>query len=323
MTEATAVESNPAAGTGAPDADEQITSVGNLIEALRLTPVGAGRFRAGHVPMNLTHLFGGQVLAQALVAAARTVSPEKSAHSLHAYFLRAGDTRLPIEYVVETVRDGRRLSCRSVTAIQDGRPIATVITSFAATSGDIDHQPSPPERPEPYAVPTLADAAQSWGGLGPLWGGFEAIELRVEPRRGQRDADGRAWASQSSDLIWQRVALPLDDQLTHGTDVEGSPVLQQALLVYMSDIMLLAAALVPHGVPIGQEEGAGSNWSGVSLDHAIWFHQPVRSDEWLLFVQHSPFAGAGRSLSTAEIFDRSGNLVASVAQEGLILTLDP
>jgi acyl-CoA thioesterase-2 len=294
------------------------TSVADLLRAFELDELGPDHFRADCVAMNLPHLFGGQVLAQSLIAAARSVPAGKSAHSLHAYFLRAGDPREPIEFVVDQVRDGRRLSCRSVSARQRGKPIASVMTSFAAALGSdaadssapkasgVRHQIPAPAAPGPYDVPSLHEAAEAWGGLGPGWRGFEAIELRLDPRL--VTPNGQPRAEDSAEFIWQRSAETLPDD----------PLLHQAVLVYMSDIMLLAAALVPHGVAIGQENLGSRPWDGVSLDHAIWFHQPVLADQWLLFSQRSNVAGSGRAHNSAEIFSEHGQLIASTAQEGLL-----
>ncbi|MET3807731.1 acyl-CoA thioesterase-2 [Nakamurella sp. UYEF19] len=278
--------------------------------------IAADRFLGARGQMTLPRVFGGLVLGQALVSAGRTVPPEsgKVAHSLHAYFLRAGDPDLPIEYQVERVRDGRRLSCRTVTASQNGRSIATVMASFAATTGGVTHQIEPPESTPAPQVPTLAESARRWGGLGPAWGGFESLEIRVDPQQVDRSITaGRVEATSSTDQVWQRVPCPLpEDQLIH-----------RAFLAYASDVMILAAALVPHGVPVGCEEVGGRLlWDGVSVDHAIWFHTPVHADEWMLFVQQSPAAADGRAFTRAEVFAADGTLVASVAQEGLILSVE-
>ena len=287
-----------------------------VLAMLELTPIGSDAFVGARVAMGLPRVFGGQVLAQALVAAGRTV-PEKTAHSLHAYFLRAGDPGEPIRYDVQRVRDGRRLSCRTVTAHQHGRSIATVTMSFAATSGGVAHQiPAPASIPAPQ-VPTLAESASAWGGLGPAWGGFDALEIRVDPRRVGVDSAGRTPTTMepgaSTDQLWQRVPFRLP----------AEPLLHQAFLVYASDVTILAAALVPHGVPVGCEEVGGRLlWDGVSVDHAIWFHGPVRADEWMLFDQLSPVAADGRAFTRAEVFTADGRMMASVAQEGLILGLD-
>jgi acyl-CoA thioesterase-2 len=283
-----------------------VTSAVGLLESLQLEQIDDRRFRVNPVAMNLSHVFGGQVLAQALVAAGRTTSPSRSANSLHGYFLRAGDPMLPIEYAVGIVRDGRRMATRSVSAIQEGREIATMLCSFAATEGSVTHAVPPPRTGPPESAPTLAENAAAWGGLHEVWSGFEAVELRMAPSgRGAVDEVG------ATDLIWMRVRGELpDDDLLH-----------RALLAYVSDITLLAAALVPHGIPIGMERHGNQQWDGVSLDHALWFHQPVRMDGWTLFVQESPVADGGRALSRASIYSEAGAFLASSAQEGLITHL--
>jgi acyl-CoA thioesterase II len=285
----------------------QVTSVARLLGSLELEQVDEGRFRAHPVAMNLTHVFGGQVLAQSLVAAGRTTAPGKTANSLHAYFLRAGDPGLPIEYAVDRVRDGRRMSTRAVSALQSGRELATVLCSFADTSGSVTHAMPPPSTDPAESAPTLADNAEAWGGLHEVWSGFQAVEVRLNPSGPGSATDG----APVPDLIWMRVREELpDDDLLH-----------RALLAYVSDITLLAAALVPHGVPIGMERRGSRVWEGLSLDHALWFHRPVRMDDWSLFVQVSPVAFGGRALSRAAVYSGGGTLVASTAQEGLITDL--
>jgi len=292
---------------------ETVTEPGRnlLLAELELQPVGPGRLRAPAQPgLNLPHVFGGQVLAQALLAAGHTVAGAKAPNSLHAYFLRTGETSRPIDYEVTTVRDGRRLSCRAVTASQDGRAIAEIITSFADTNGTLSHQLAAPAGPGPEQVPDFADAAAAWGGLGQGWQGLRSIEVRVDP--GQY-IEGTA-VEHAVDHVWMRARGRLD---------RHDPVAHAALLAYLSDITLIAAALVPHGIPLGQQEWAGSAWRGVSLDHAVWFGRPARADDWLLFRQSSPHAFAGRALSQADIFDPQGRLVACTRQEGLITAHQP
>jgi acyl-CoA thioesterase II len=291
-------------------------SVAAVIDSLDIDEVGPDHYR-GHSPeVGWPQLFGGHVLAQGLIAAARTVDADnsaKAAHSLHAYFLRAGDPRQPVDYVVDRLRDGRRLSARSVSARQAGKPIATIMTSFADTTGTIAHQVPPPDCPRPDELPSFSEAAQEWGGLGPSWGGFEAIDVKVRPRQVQPGPHHQPSAADSADFIWMRIAEP----------IPADQVLHTALLVYMSDMMLMAAALVPHGVPLGHEDLGDRLWDGLSLDHAIWFHRPVVADDWLLFAQSSSFAADGRALSGAQIFDGSGGLIASTVQEGLIFATEP
>jgi acyl-CoA thioesterase-2 len=289
-----------------------------LLADLIVLPVGTDHFRcenAGRASMNLQHLFGGQVLAQALLAAGQTVDEAKSAHSLHAYFLRAGDPRAPIDYTVDRIREGRRLACRSVTASQDGRAIATVLTSFAETSGGVAHSIEMPPDPGPDGLPDLMVAAERWGGLGESWLGLDSVDVRVQPRVVERDGQP-ARAENSDDHVWLRTVDVVTD--SSGGPAISSALLHAALITYMSDIMLLAAALVPHGVALGMEYVDGLAWGGVSVDHAVWFHRPAPADDWLLFAQNSPYAGDGRCLNTASVFDRSGQLVATTNQEGLV-----
>lgn len=274
---------------------------------LDLAASGPDCFIGTSIAMALPRVFGGQVLAQGLVAAAQTVDDGKTAHSLHAYFLRAGDPDEPIEYRVDRVRDGRQLSCRAVSALQHGRAIATILCSFAATSDGVTHQRRVPSTASAAALPTLIEATAQWGGLSPEWSGFNALEIRVQPRHvdptSEVEDPGAVF-----DHIWQRVPYRLPDDA----------VLHQAMLVYASDICQLAAALVPHGVPIGIEKVGDHRWDGVSVDHVVWFHRPCRADEWLLFEQCAPSAGAGRALTRSDVFTADGVLVASIAQEGLI-----
>jgi acyl-CoA thioesterase-2 len=278
---------------------------------LRLDPAGDDCFVGRPALLGLPRVFGGQLLAQGLLAAARTVPDGRDAHSLHAYFLSGGHPGRPITYRVDRTRDGGRMSCRTVTASQDGRTVAELMCSFVMASGGVSHQRRRPAGPEPDEVPTLADALEPWGGMGQSWSGFDGVEIRTRPE----EIDSRMAATKDpgaiSQQVWQRVPgrMP-DDQILH-----------QAMLVYTSDVTQLAASLVPHGIPLGVDVLPGRYWDGVSVDHAIWFHRPARADEWLLFVQCSPSAGAGRAFTRAEVYTADGSLVASVAQEGVIRDL--
>jgi acyl-CoA thioesterase II len=285
--------------------DELQNRFDRLVALMRPTATGLDTFRGERGELNLPRIFGGEVLGQGLMAAAATVDPAKTAHSLHAYFLRAGQPDEPVTYRVTRLRDGRRFAVRSITADQHGSVLATMTASFADTAGGVTHQRRPPAAPAPDQLATLTEASEAWGGLGPSWYGFDPMEIRLDPRQVRPgEGDLEAW----TDRVWQRMARPLPDD----------PVLHQALLVYASDILQLASALVPHGLPLGREEVSPDGFDGVSLDHAVWFHRPVRVDEWLLFEQCSPVAGGGRAFTRAEIFSPDGDLVASVAQEGLI-----
>lgn len=288
------------------DAGRRCTHL-DVATLLDLAPDGTDHFLGTSFPFSPVRVFGGQVLAQALVAAAHTVDDGKAPHSLHAYFLRAGDPYRPIEYDVQRVRDGRQLSCRQVSAAQGGRAIATMTCSFAHTSSGPDHQRRAPATPRAHQLPTLADAVRPWGGISEQWAEFAALDIRVQPRliephNAPPDPGG------VTDHVWQRVPHPMDDD----------PVRHQAMLLFASDITQLAASLVPHGVPLGLDELDGRGWDGVSVDHAMWFHRPARADQWLLFEQSAPSAGHGRTLTRADVFTTQGDLIASIAQEGLI-----
>lgn len=273
---------------------------------LALQTLSGDRFVGQPAVLGLPRVFGGQLLAQGLLAAAHTVAAGRTAHSLHAYFLSGGDPLRPIDYRVGRVRDGGRMSARSVTASQDGRVVVEMLCSFVATSGGVSHQRSPAPVLAPDELPELAEALGPWGGLGPSWTGFEDLEIRVRPE----ELDPAALDDPGAVIqqVWQRVPGRMPDD----------PLLHQAMLVYASDVTQLAAALVPHGIPIGVDVLPGRAWDGVSVDHSVWFHRAVRADDWMLFEQCSPSADAGRAFTRAEVFTAEGVLVASIAQEGVI-----
>jgi len=277
---------------------------------LDLENLGDDRFSGESTLLGLPRVFGGQLLAQGLLAAARTVGQGRPAHSLHGYFLAGGVPDRPIVYDVQRVRDGGRMSSRAVTARQDGRLIAELMCSFAATSGGVSHQRRPAPAPRPDEMPVLAEALAPWGGLGPSWTGFDGIEIRARPTE-LDPVDAGADVGTIVQQIWERVPERMPDE----------PVLHQAMLAYASDVTQLAASLVPHGIPIGVDRLPGRAFDGVSLDHALWFHRPARADDWLLFEQCSPSAATGRAFTRADVFAADGTLVASVAQEGMIWDL--
>jgi acyl-CoA thioesterase-2 len=237
-------------------------------------------------------VFGGQVLGQALAAASRTVEPERIVHSLHGYFLRGGDTSVPIIYRPEPTRDGGSFSSRRVVASQNGKPIFYMSASFQRPESGLDHQdPMPDDLVAPDDAPTLASV--------------------LEARSGRKAADwAKEWAALDVRLagvsgrqFWIRAAGKLSDD----------PALHACVLAYASDLTLLGASLLPHGIVIGDRR-----IQPASLDHALWFHRPFRSDEWLLYDQASPSASAARGFATGRLFTEDGHLIASVAQEGLI-----
>ncbi|UYP20690.1 acyl-CoA thioesterase II [Rhodococcus sp. Z13] len=261
-------------------------------QILALEQIENDIFRGIATETMLPRTFGGQVAGQALVSAVRTVDPAFGVHSLHGYFIRPGNPTMQIVYLVDRIRDGRSFCTRRVTAVQDGKAIFTMSASFHGQDEGIEHQDRMPSVPFPEDLPdpeTMFDAETL------LWAKREWAEweFRFVPPE-LMDASRRAAAQQQ---VWfrSREALPDD------------PVFHVCTLAYMSDMTLLGSANVGH------EEKT----QNASLDHAMWFLRPFRADDWLLYDQTSPSAGLGRALTQGRIFDRNGNMVAAVVQEGL------
>ena len=275
-----------------------------LVELLDLETIDLNLFRGRQPDTMLQRVFGGQVAAQALVAGARTVEASLGVHSLHSYFLRPGDTAVPIVYDVERIRDGRSFSTRRIMARQHGRPIYLMTASFQKPEDGYDHQDVMPEVPSPADSMDMReiverrapDDAEGW------MREWAALEMRPagDSRPGGRLPNDEHPAQAR---LWIRINGALDDdELTH-----------RAALTYLSDLTLLSSSLVPHGVSIGSPKVQAA-----SLDHSIWFHRPFRADAWMLYDQVSPSASGGRGLAFGRVFTEDGRLVASVAQEGLI-----
>ena len=284
-------------------------SLDELLDLLDLEQIDLNLFRGRQPRTRLQRVFGGQVASQALMAATRTTDPDRSAHSLHSYFLRAGDTAVPIVYDVERTRDGRSFNTRRVVARQHGRPIFYLSASFQVAEDGFDHQDQMPEVPAPADCPTLGEVLHRVSGR-PIadWDEeWAALDVRYagDSRPGGAIAtDGRAARAR----VWVRASGAIPDL----------PALHQCVLAYASDLTVLAASLVPHDTFVGDPR-----ISTASLDHAMWFHRPFRADEWLLYDQVSPSASGGRGFATGELFSELGVLVASVAQEGLIRQVRP
>ena len=249
-------------------------------------------------------VFGGQVLGQALMAAARTVDAERSVHSLHGYFLLSGDPSRPIVYDVERIRDGSSFTTRRVKAIQHGRPIFSMSSSFHKAEPGFDHQsemakvPPPEELPNPKdLIAGLIDALPQ--SMRSYWSRERPIDMRVVDLSRYLTRDKKVPLQH----IWIRANGKLPDD----------PAIHQAVLAYASDFTLLDTALIAHGKLLfdGDVQLA-------SLDHALWYHRPFRADEWLLYVQDSPNAYGARGFCRGSIFTRGGTLIASVVQEGLM-----
>jgi acyl-CoA thioesterase II len=283
-----------------------VSAVQELIETLNLEPLELNLFRGRSPQSRWQRVFGGQVIGQALVAACRTVEgvASRPPHSLHAYFLLGGDPKVPIIYEVDRIRDGKSFTTRNVKAIQHGHAIFSMSVSFHVHEEGLSHQFKMPDVPKPDALPTETELKERVWPLMPepvrrYYERERPIELRpVEYGRylGEKSEDGRFH-------VWMRATGRLPDE----------PAIHQCVLAYASDMMLLDAALIPHGLSVFSE-----NIMAASLDHALWFHRPFRADEWLLYAQDSPNLSDSRGFSRGLIFAIDGTLVASVAQEGLL-----
>jgi len=270
-------------------------TLAELVDLLTLEPLDDRVFR-GRQPQSslLPRVFGGQVAAQALVAAQHTVPEERRVHSLHSYFLLGGDPSIPILYDVEDVRDGGSFTTRRVAARQHGAIIFYMTASFQKLEDGFDHQDAMPDVPPPAECPTVAELL---GAHNPEAGDFWLQEWAAADVRRAPSSDP------ATQHMWFRINGVIDNVRT----------LRTALLTYYSDLTLLSPTLRPHGLIVSSPEVQVA-----SLDHSIWFHRSVDANQWFLYDQHSPSASHGRGLSIARVFAESGELVASIAQEGLI-----
>ena len=274
-----------------------------LIALLRLEDLGNDGYRGQSQDPGWGRVYGGQVLGQAVIAAGATVTGRRL-HSLHAYFVRAGDTDLPIEYQVERVRDGGSFSVRRVVASQAGKPIFNLSSSFQIEENGYEHQSAMPDVPGPDGIPSEADRAREHADKLPPDVLKRATSDRpVEMRVVNPDDHFFGTKLEAKRYQWLRAAGPVPDE----------PIVHQCLLAYASDWGLLSTSLRPHGLSI-----LSRKIQSASLDHAMWFHRDFRIDDWLLYVTDSPSASGARGFTRGEVFDRQGRLVASTAQEGLI-----
>lgn len=278
--------------------------VSELIELLSLERLEDNLFRGQSRDIGTKYVFGGQVLGQAMSAAQQTVTAERALHSLHAYFLRAGDIEHPIVYQVENSRDGGSFSVRRVTAIQHGQPIFVASASFHRPEEGVNHQISAPDVPKPEDIdppaPISAEALAQLPAITQRWltrsGPFEfrSVYPRDELHPAKRPPYNQVW-------------VRLIDQ------IPDDPILHRSLLAYVSDFHLIGTSTFPHGMSY-----LSRDMHMASLDHAMWFHRPFRVDQWLLYACDSPSAHGARGLARGSFYTREGVLVASTAQEGLI-----
>ncbi len=271
-----------------------------LVALLDLEAIEVNIFRGVSPDEKRQRVFGGQVAGQALVAAGRTVE-RGDVHSLHAYFLRPGDTSVPILYEVDRIRDGRSFTTRRVVAIQHGRAIFNLSASFHVQEEGVDHQLPMPEAPDPESLPTYKERLAPYAEqLGDWLTRPQPIDQRYVDNGGGLF---KAGVSAPRQKVWIRADGRLaDDQLLH-----------DCVVAYASDMSLLDSVILPHRV----------SWDdprlmSASLDHAMWFHRPFRADEWMLYDQESPSASRARGLARGSIFTRDGRLAVSVVQEGLV-----
>nr|WP_052426500.1 acyl-CoA thioesterase II [Cellulomonas carbonis] len=272
------------------------------MDVLDLERVDDATFVGRSLPKPGGRVFGGQVLAQCLLAAARTVEGDRLPHSVHGYFLRPGDVREPITFSVERLRDGRSFSARRTHALQKGEPILSMTTSFQVAQPGVEHTDAPPPSvpgPDrvPSAISTLAGVDHP---VAQFWTQASAFDLRHVEASIYLEPGPMASGRQ---MVWMRARGPLPDD----------EVLHRALLAYGCDQVMLEPVLRRHGL-----SWATPGLSMASLDHAMWWHRPVRVDQWLLYVQTAPSAQGGRGLGAANVYRQDGTLVASIAQEGMV-----
>lgn len=279
-----------------------------LVTLLDIEEIDTDLYRGSRQPGGVGRVFGGQVIAQALQAAQRSADG-KDAHSLHAYFMRAGDEQRPIIYRVVRDFDGKSFATRRVIAMQGGQPILNMAASFQVAEGGLAHQDLMPDVPPPEELKSDAELRAEIADDVP-----EKFQRFFRDRQSPidiRPISGRHWfkpvKTEPAQQSWFRATAPLGDD----------PALHRAVLAYASDMSLLGTCTLPHGV-----NWLTHNLQTASLDHAVWLHEPFRADEWLLYVTDSPWAGHARGFNRGKIFSRDGRLVASCAQEGLIRLRD-
>ena len=280
------------------------SALGALLSLLDLEQLEVNLFRGHSQPTGFTRVYGGQVLAQSVVAAQRTVTEPRSMHSMHAYFLLAGDPKVPIVFEVERVRDGGSFTTRRVKAVQHGQAIFVMSVSFHKEEASYDHQAAMPDVPGPDELPNETELRAAM--VDKLPAGFKSYFAREQPMI-VKAVEAERYLSRKPakpvQHIWMRANGKLPDD----------PRIHQCILTYASDFTLLDTALIPHGKLMFD-----TDIQLASLDHAIWLHRPFRADEWLLYAQDSPSATGARGFCRGNIFRQDGTLVASTVQEGLI-----
>ncbi|MCU1363061.1 MAG: Acyl-CoA thioesterase [Acidimicrobiaceae bacterium] len=295
----------------------------SLVRLLDLETIEVNVYRGIHPAQVRQRTFGGQVAAQALMAAGRTVSGTR-VHSLHSYFLRPGDTSIPILYEVDTIRDGKSFTTRRVVAIQHGKAIYNMQASFHNAEVGVEHQIAMPDVPAPETIPSVLerlhrevdddrDGAESFQHGKASSHNVELQEyLDRQHPIDQRYIGELPWSRTRSTDPYQRLWIKADG------DLPDDPLLHACVVTYASDMSLLTAVLKPHALRWDDED-----FMVASLDHCMWFHGDLRADEWLLYDTESPIATAGRGLARGFLFSRDGELKVSMVQEGLTRKTSP
>ena len=282
-----------------------MASLSDLVALLDLEQLEMNLFRGSSPAENQQRVFGGQVAGQALVAATRTVDPDRAVHSLHAYFLRPGDPTRPIIYEVDRIRDGKNFTTRRVVAVQRGRAIFNLQASFHTPEPGLDYQvPLPSECPAPETLPDFRERMEPYREiLGDLYDHPRHIDLRFV----DLDPMDRSGTPSFGQRVWLRADGVLPDD----------PTLHACIVTYASDMTLLDSTVLPFGLAW---DTPGIQMA--SLDHAMWFHRPFRADEWLLYVQAPISTHGSRGLAGGNIYTADGSLAVSVTQEGLVRVAD-
>ncbi len=278
-------------------------AVDQLLDVLDLKQIDAATFVGESPQVGAQRVFGGQVAGQALVAAGRTVDPSRFVHSLHGYFVRPGDPTVPIEFGVETIRDGRSFSVRRSTAQQHGKTIFFMSASFQVVEEGLDHHSPPPaDVPGPDEVPTMRDWVARYPERRRAFDTApQAVDVRYVGVPGWVPPGDRT--PNAEQRVWMRINGTLPDD----------PLIHACALTYASDLSLLDTVLSVHG-----EVWGPGGVIGASLDHALWFHRPFRADEWFLYDCTSPSASGSRGLAGGRMFTAAGRHIASAVQEGLL-----
>jgi len=275
-----------------------------LVDLLDLERIEVNTFRGRHPEEERQRTFGGQVAAQALMAAGRTVDVG-AVHSLHSYFLRPGDPRIPILYEVDRIRDGRSFTTRRVVAIQHGRAIYNMQASFHTDEVSLEHQFEMPIVPGPETIARLDERIQDEGGNIDEW-------FKCQHPIDQRFVGELPWSPNRSKEPRQQIWIKADGELP------DDPLLHACVITYASDMSLFDSILAPHSI-----RWDNGSFMGASLDHCMWFHREVHADQWLLYDTDSPIAHGGRGLARGFLWNEAGQLMISMVQEGLTRVVDP